>query len=246
MMRDQSFLLQTIGILLCVMVVANGAFWAYSNDIQPRWANVPPPPEKNRTVASFLGDEGLAYRVSAFLLQNYGNTSGAGVIALKDYDYGRLAGWFRLLKLIDARSDYVPFMAAYYFSATQDPSQLDSVIDYLADVGRDKSGEKWRWLAQAVYLAKHRQNDLPKALKLAHELSQQYRPGMPAWSKQMEAIISNDIGDKKMAYAIMLGILTSNVDHMHPNEINHTRAYICEQILDKAEAAVHPLCQDPM
>ena len=41
----------------------------------------------------------------------------------------------------------------------------------------------------------------------------------------------------------MLEILASVGDKLHPNEVNHTRAYMCEDILTPEEAIKNPLCQ---
>lgn len=231
-------------LLLLVALALNISLWMYSHRLQPKWANVPPAPAKEKLVASFLGDEAFAYRVSAFMLQNFGNTSGPGVIALKDYNYDRIGRWLYLLDSIDPKSNYVPFIAAYYFGATPNAGQLDAIIEYLAMIGKRQDYQKWRWLAHGVYLARHQQKNMEKARLLAHELAQQYRPGMPLWTKQLEGIISHDMGDKEASYDIMMGILTSNVDTMHPNEINYMQAYICDKILNTAEAAQNPLCQN--
>jgi hypothetical protein len=217
--------------------------WAYSHTKFPRWANVPPPPSVTGMTFSFLGDKIMAYRSGAIALQSFGNSSGQ-VQALKDYNYDHLAGWFALEDQMDSKSNYVPFLAAYYFGATQNTEQLHPVIEYLRRVGKNPEGEKWRYLGQAVYLARHRLNDMPLALDLAKELAATYRPGMPAWPLQMQAIISSDMGDKDTAYALSLEILRSSAETMDPVEVNFMVDYICDTILPPAEASINSLCTD--
>lgn len=137
----------------------------------------------------------------------------------------------------------MPFLAAYYFSGTQNPEQLYPVVDYLRVVGKYPEADKWRWLGQAVILAKHKLKNQPLALELAQELAATYRPGMPAWPKQMPAIVASDMGDKELAYSLMVEILKSSADTMHPNEVNFMVDYICNTILSPVQKAGDALCK---
>lgn len=227
---------------LFLAIVANGAIWLSTSHRIVRWANVPPAPTALGLSAAFLGDEMLAYRFVALSLQTFGNTSG-DFRPLKDYNYDHLKTWFDVADTLDSRSEYVPFLAGYYFSATQNPEQLRPLIEYLRRIGKRPEGEKWRWLAQTVYLARHRLNDMEFARKLAKELAATYRPGMPAWPLQMEAIIASDMGDKETAYAMMLEMIKSGEKTMDPAEINFMVDYICTRLLDAKEKGTNPLCK---
>lgn len=228
---------------LCIAAfIAHAAFSIHNRGIKSAWANVPPVPAGNTASMLALGDKELAYRMIGITLQNLGD-SGGDVTPLKDYDYDRLGQWFYLEDKLDPHSNFVPLLAAYYYGSTQNPAQLDPVIDYLKMVGMRPEGQKWRWLAQAVYLARFRQHDFKKARGLADTLAASYRPGMPSWTLQMPAFIATDEGDKKAAYDIMISILKDSSDKLNPNEVNFMVWYICSQILDKTEASANPLCQ---
>ena len=112
-----------------------------------------------------LGDAELSYRSLAMLIQNLGDL-GVDVTPIKDYNYRELGRWFHLLYELDAVSDHAPMMAAYYYGMTKSPQDVAIIVDYLRVVGSSGVGEKWRWLAQAVYLAQHRMYDVDLALKL--------------------------------------------------------------------------------
>lgn len=225
-----------------LILLANLLFWTHSSHMQPKWANVPPAPSATGITASFLGDKEMAYRSSAIALQGFGNTIGQEQ-ALKDFHYDDLGKWFFLSDQLNKRSDYVPFLAAYYFGATQNPKQLYPVIRYLRTVGKYPEGDKWRWLGQAVFLARHRLKDQKFALQLAEELADTYRPGMPAWPLQMKAIIASDIGDKDLAYGMMIEMIKSEGDQMDPIEVNFMVNYICNTILTPVQKAQNALCQ---
>ncbi|MCB1556578.1 MAG: hypothetical protein KDJ15_04605 [Alphaproteobacteria bacterium] len=188
-----------------------------------------------------LGDTQLAYRSAGIMLQNLGD-SGGRAVALKDYDYDRLGRWFSQGDRWDPRSDFMPFLAAYYYGSVPDPKKLDPVITYLAQAGARPSGEKWRWLAQAVFLARYRQEDLAKAYDLATRLAS-LPVEMPSWARQMPAFVSLAQGNKEAAYDIMIGILKTEAEKLPPQEVNFMVDYICTRILDAAAASIHPLCQ---
>lgn len=221
----------------------NGAFWWHSRTLRARWANVPPAPSSSGATAFTLGDKQFSYRSIGLMLQNFADTGGR-TTSLGDYDYPALSKWFFLEDSLDAVSNYMPMLAAFYFGGTKNPPQIARVVDYLSVVGQRSYGEKWRWMAQAVYLARHGMQDQEKALELAELLSKNTALHMPAWTRTMPALILNDEGSKTAAYKIMTGILVDEVDKLDPAEVTYIRDYICDNILSKDKAAANPLCQN--
>lgn len=230
-------------IMLACALVLNIAFWLSVRDYQSRWGNVPPAPPKSSAASSGLGDVSLAYRSIGLMLQNLGDTGGR-VTSLKDYDYNMLTTWFFIQHHLDPHSNYTPYLAAYYYSATQDPKAYYPVLDYLEKVGLSAEDEKWRFLAHAVYLARFVIDDKERALELANKLAAHPKPDLPAWTRQMPAFVMTQQGDKKAAYALLLEILKSSAETLHPNEITNMRYYICDRVLTPQEAEFDPLCKD--
>lgn len=231
-------------IFLLIFSVANLLFWGQSHTVQKQWMNVPPVPAQTSVSMIALGDEQLAYRFYATMLQNLGNMDGKQ-ISLKDYNYQSLKNWFFLEDHLDPVSNIIPMIAAYYYGAVKDKEKLGEVLDYLAVVGQRPEGEKWRWLGHAVYLARHEQKDNKRALELAKLLAANKSPDLADWAKQMPVFILQEEGQTELAYKIMLNILISNVDTMHPNEINYMKDYICNTILKKRSDIPKPeFCYD--
>ncbi len=219
-----------------------GSFEAFA--AHARWLNVPPAPGKNGAAVFALGDPQFAYRVTGVMLQNLGDTGGRST-AFKNYDYDRLTQWFYLADSMDPHSDFVPMLAAFYFGAVEEPEKLKPLIHYLHDAGSRPEGEKWRWLAQAVYLARYKVKDADLAYKWSLQLASFPKPEMPIWTKQMPAFILNaERGDKQAAYDIMVEIMRSGKYKLPQQEINTMTIYICERILDEEKAKTDPLCQD--
>lgn len=229
--RAQPFILVSLLFWLALC----GALWLAGHLAQARWPGVPPVPAEKGAVAMTLGDRQMSYRLGALTLQNMGD-GGGRVTPLKEYDYRALSAWFYLLRGLDSVSDHVPLIAAYYFGATREPEQARIVAEYLAEAGQDPSGQKWRWLAQAVFLARYRANDLPYALELANKLAAlqlDHGRQMPIWARQMPAFVLTAMGEKDAARAIIAGILLTDKS-LKPNEINFLKAFLVERLDDKS------------
>jgi len=227
---------------LIIVLSANFMFWLSLRDVQAQWGNVPPAPKEQFAALYGLGDEVFSYRINALMLQNLGETGGR-VTSLRDYDYETLTDWFFLQHKLDPVSDYVPYLASYYFGSVQEPEKYRPVLEYLRLVGMRPDGIKWNWLVHAVFFARHRLEDLDKALELAKDLAKSENSDAPIWIKQMPAFVLNSKGDKREAYSLLVESLKANMDKMKPEEINAARAFICEQILGSDEAKGDPLCQ---
>lgn len=208
----------------------NLAFWFGAHETSAHWGGVPPVPTENGARIMTLGDEQLSYRFGAITLQNLGN-SGGRVTAIKDYDYQKLGQWFWLLHGLDPASNHVPMMAAYYFGATQKPEDIAVVVEYLGAIGQNPVGNKWRWLVHAIFLARHRMDDLPLALDMAYALSRMQPVGdvLPGWARQMPAFVLAEQGEKQTARRLMEDILMTATD-LHPNEVSFMRDYLVDEL----------------
>ncbi|MFN3827218.1 MAG: hypothetical protein ACK4NR_06290 [Micavibrio sp.] len=226
-----------------VALALNSAVWWQARSMRAVWGNVPPVPTQPAAELFALGDPQFAYRSFSLLIQNLGDAGGQAR-ALKEYNYEHLTKWFFLLDKLDPHANFGPSIAAFYFSANQDVEAIDPLIDYLAEVGVRPEPQKWRWLAQAVYLARFVQHDYAKALGLAEKLAALNYEHMPTWTKQMPAFVMMQMGDKEGAYNIMLNILGSEAKDLQAAEVNFMREYICTRILSREQRGKDPLCQD--
>lgn len=217
---------------LAVVVLLNLAVWFVSKDARVGWAGVPPVPDKNGLLMATLGDDQLAYRFSALTLQNLGDAGGR-VVPLNSYNYERLKGWFFVFHELDPRSNFVPMIAAYYFGATHDPENSLHIVDFLEVAGQDHRREKWRWLAQAVYMARYRAEDMDRALDLAHQLSDmgQEHLELPLWTRHMPSFVLAAQGEKQAARDLMEVILGS-AEGLHPTEIKFMQDYLENELAE--------------
>ena len=216
--------------------------WTQVRSFRAQWLNIPPVPSAAGAAAFALGETQVAYRTMGLMLQNFGD-SGGRVTNFKDYDYERLVQWFRLIGKFDPRSNFSPYLAAYYFSAVNDSYKISLLADYLYEAGSAPVQGKWQWLAQAVYLKRYKVNDFETAYKWSVELSELDDPTVPSWARQMPAFVKNAEGDKQAAYDILVSMLKSGIGKMPREEVNAITDYICDRVLAPQDALNDPICQ---
>ena len=175
-----------------------------------------------------LGDKEFLFRYFTLSLQNAGDLCGK-TTPLNQYDYALLHRWFLTLDELNHTSNWQPFLAAYNYSLSQNPKDAKIMVDYLRKHAKKLPQNKWRWLAHAVYIAKHRAKDLDLALEVALELSNLDEPNVPLWARQLSAFVSKEKGDFSLAKKIMLGILATD-KNISENESRFMQDYVNQNL----------------
>lgn len=214
------------GALAAVLITLSlqATFWWRTRELQAGWEGVPPAPSNQVAKALAMGDGQFLYRAATFVLQNMGDEGGR-VTPLKDYDYQRLGQWFFLLDQFDPQSEYLPVLVGYYYSLSQNPEDVRVVISYLTHIAIRDPVRNWRWLAHAIYLARHKVGDMNLALSLAYRMAAIRGPGIPIWAQQMPAFVLAEVGEKEAARNLMEAIIDSQTD-LEPSEIEFMRDFI--------------------
>jgi len=192
--------LKTIKILLIFFFILQIAFWYKTENIKPKLGLLPKIPNKYLIKALSFGDEEFFFRTQAYKIQNAGDTFGR-FSALKDYNYKDLYQWFVILDSLDSKSDYVPSLAAYYYSQTQRKSDTRYIVDYLEQHADKDPEAKWWWYYQATNIANHILKDQDKALEISYKLKD-IKADIPLAARQLSAIIRKARGED--CEAIML------------------------------------------
>ena len=154
--------------------------------------------------------------VPALRLASFGeNEAGArlAMVHLQSYrvpDYARLLEWLGEILALDPRSQYPLFSAARVYAETADATRSRMALEFVyREFVRDPE-RRWRWLAHAALLAKHRLKDLPLARRYAQALEQQARgPDVPPWARQMEIFILEDMNELEAAKVLIASLLAS-------------------------------------
>ncbi len=215
-------------LLVYFFLILQVALWTQTKQYKPNLAIVPDVPSELSIKALSLGDEQFYFRTLAYQLQNAGDTFGR-FTALKNYDYKKLYRWFTLLDTLDPKSNFVPSLAAYYYSQTQNTPDVKYVAKYLEENSERDLYHKWWWMGQAVYLVNHKLNDKDWALRLAYKLASTPRDDVPLWVKQMPAFIHEQRGEEEQALQIIESIV-NNVDKIDQGEMNFMAYFVTDRL----------------
>lgn len=202
-----------LSFVVGVLLIAQVGVFAAARGISPGGAEAVPGVAPTPTAARALafGDDQFLYRVMALRLTTAGDWDGR-VVPLRDMNYPNIIAWLRAAEALDPVSNLVPALAVHYFGQSQDPAQVAQVVGFLRGHGIHDPDRKWRWLAHAVYLARHRADDLPLALDLARELAALPAAAMPVWARQMPAFVLDAMGEREAADLVMGAILATEPD----------------------------------
>ncbi len=222
-------------IALTLIMAINIILWLAMHHIRMPWSGVPPAPSKNTAIATTLSDRQFFYRFAALSLQNIGDIGGRH-LSFAEYDYNMLGSWFDLLYDLDSKSNHIPMIAAYYFGATKDTKKIKVIVNYLSKVGSIEDGDKWRWLAHAVFLARYRMRDIDLALELAYKLAKMQPVGdsLPLWARHMPAFVLTAMEEKQAAKALLEAQLLTN-KKLDPIEKNFIKDYLINRLGVKEE-----------
>ncbi|MFZ4540270.1 MAG: hypothetical protein ACOYNL_00480 [Rickettsiales bacterium] len=221
-------------LIFTILLVAQGGFWNHSRAIVPEMGIVPDVLGERTVRALSFGDEEAFFRLLALNIQSSGDTFGR-FTALYKYDFNKLYLWFHMLDKFNNQSNYLPSMASYYFSQTQNPSDVRYLIDYLDEYTDGRPKEKWWWVVQGAYLASHKLKDDARALEMANKLRSVR--GIPIWAQQLPAFIHEKRGEFGEALAIIEDVLKHPEDYSQ-GELNFMKYFVDERLnrLNEVEA----------
>lgn len=210
---------------LLVFAALQVGFWGMTKAKLPDMGIVPDVPGKVAVTALSFGDEEFYFRLLALDIQNAGDTFGR-FTELYKYDYQKLYAWFTLLDTLDNVSDYMPFIASYYYSQTQYVPDVIYVINYLYEHSASRPEKKYWWLAQATYLAQHKLHDTDLALKMASPL--EHADNAPFWVRQLPAFVHENRGEMEDAIRIMDAI-KEHSENIPPGELRFMTYFVEER-----------------
>jgi hypothetical protein len=183
--------------------------WLCSNRIKPKYVITPYPPTKTEIAALSFGDTQFLYRKLALTMQTAGDKFGH-YTNLKEYDYNRLRTWFEALDALDSHSQYIPFMAAYYYSLVHNTEKAKIVADYIVSYASQDPEKHWRLLTTALYIYyKQVGNSNAEIQNIGEILTVQ--KNIPAWARTLSAFYLKDSGDICNAYQLITRISTQDI-----------------------------------
>jgi hypothetical protein len=196
-----------------VLISALGAqlYWHAANPSTrvARAEALPAPPSASVLAGAALGDSVAFAKLLMLWLQGFDNQPGISV-PFRRLDYARISTWLDRIIGLDPRSHYALLSAARVYGDVADPGRQRQMIDFVREKFMQMPDQRWPWMAQAVFIAKHELRDLPLALQLSRELRLQTHAGAaPSWARQMELFVLEDMGDTESAKVLLGGLIAS-------------------------------------
>lgn len=199
------------GVLLAVLLtLAAQVAWQATRPPPAAQAQaLPPAPSLAALQLAALGDPVALSKATMLYVQGHDDQAGVR-LAWRTLDYGRLVDWLQRVLDLDPRSQYPLLAASEVYGAVADPARARRMLDFVhARFGEDPN-RRWPWLAHAALTARHQLHDLPLARRYAEAIRLQATgPQVPAWARQLEIFILEDMNEREAARALIGAMLAS-------------------------------------
>ena len=170
---------------------------------------LPPAPSASMARLASLGEPLAMSKAMLLYLQSFDDQDGAS-LPWRQLDYDRLAAWLDTAQTLDPRSRYALVAASEIYAGVADPARARRMLAFVSASFAQDPARRWPAMAQAALLAKHQLHDLPLALSLARQLRLQTAGvAVPAWVRQMEAFILEDMDQLDSAQLLIGGLIAS-------------------------------------
>ena len=172
---------------------------------------LPDPPSRVVLQVASMGEPVALSRLLMLWLQAFDNQPGIS-IPFKDLDYDRVIAWLNVILALDQRSSYPLLSASRIYAEVPDNERSRKMLEFVYRKFMLDPNHRWPWMAQAALMAKHHIDDLNLAMKYARALRLYATAAdVPAWAREMELFILEDMGDVEDAKILIGGLLHSGV-----------------------------------
>lgn len=194
-------------VILAIGLCAQIAWQVLSPAPVARASALAMPPDTSALRLASLG-EPIALSHSLILyLQAFDNQPGLS-IPYRELDYAAVEAWLQAALILDPRGHYPLMMAAHLYSLVPDETKQRRMLDFVHRAFLRDPERRWRWLAHAAIVAKHRLKDIRLALRYAEEIALKAGSAR-GWARQMRIFILEDIGEIEAATVLLGGLLAS-------------------------------------
>lgn len=196
---------------LTIAIALQISFSLFSLNRKNNHADIPPPPSDKILTLSALGDKNFAATAIMLWLQSAdNNTSKRDAYSALDYDV--VQKWLDSYQRLSYKSSYAILMASQIYSMTRDDSKKRSMLEYVYKNFLKHPNRYWKWMIQSAIIAQHRLNDMQLALKYAEAVRKKTTSKtVPAWAKQHEVFIREDLGEYEVAAGVLKLLIDDNI-----------------------------------
>lgn len=198
---------RTIVALLAATLLLQMLWQAGAAPPPPRARDLPAAPSLAALRLAALGEPVALSKATMLYVQGFDEQAGLS-IAWRDLDYGKVALWLQRVLELDPRGQYPLLAASEVYGAVSDPARARIMLEFVHDRFEEDPNRRWPWLAQAALVARHRLHDMPLARRYAQAVRLRATgPGVPAWARELEVFMLEDMNELDSARALIGGLL---------------------------------------
>lgn len=211
-------------LLAVLLTLALQVLWQASRPpARAQAQDLPPAPSAATLQLAALGDPVALSKATMLYVQGFDEQAGIS-IAWRNLDYTKVVQWLQCVLDLDPRSQYPLLAASEVYGAVSDPARARLMLDFVYARFSEDPNHRWPWLAHAALVAKHRLHDLPLARRYAAAIRMQATgANVPAWARELEIFIAEDMNEPDAARALIGGLLQSG-QITDPNELKFLAA----------------------
>ena len=171
--------------------------------------DLPDPPPRAALQLAAMGEPIATANMLSLYLQAFDTQPGIS-IPFKDLDYVKVESWLTSILELDPPGQYPLMMASQIYAQVPDMQKQRQMLDFTYRKFLIDPNRRWRWLAHAAIMAKHRLSDPALALRYARALSEHATASsVPDWAKQMHIFVLEDMGEIETVKILLGGLLVS-------------------------------------
>ena len=199
-----------------------------------RTASLPSPPRLDVARSLSFGDDIFAAKLAMLWLQGFDNQPGIS-LSFAGLDYAKLSAWLSLIIALDPQAQYPLLAASRIYTEVADNDKRRLMLNFVQREFMRDPNLRWRWMAHAVFVAKHRMGDAALALQYAETLAAHADgPEVPRWAKQMVIFLLEEMDE--LASAQLLGGLLNSGQITDPHELR----FLSQRLTEIEERAATP------
>ncbi|MGB5584055.1 MAG: hypothetical protein WBO93_10740 [Gammaproteobacteria bacterium] len=209
---------RSIIVVLLIALSAQLIWHSQQKPVPARADDLPYPMSARAYVMGSLGEPLAVAKLLNLWLQAFDNQPGIS-IPLHSLDYSLVMKWLDTILELDPTGHYPMLAAARVYGSVSDRAKQREMMDYIFKKFNQDPDRHWRWLANAVIVAKYELKDLSLALQYATALADNVTSeNVPYWAKDMKIIVLEDLGELESAKVLVGGLIASG-KISDPNEL---------------------------
>jgi hypothetical protein len=222
-------------LLLLMLALAAQLLWSFLQaPLKAQASNLPPPPSIASLRLASFGEPIAMAKLSMLYLQAFDHQAGIR-LSFQQLDYDQVEAWLARSLLLDPRSQYPLFSASQLYAEVNNEAKQRRMLAFIHQQFLVDPNHRWKAMAHAASLARHRLKDLDLAKRYAQAIRLHATSNeVPSWAKQMEIFLLEDMNELEHARILLGGLLQSGqISDPHEYKFLEQRLIELENSIEK-------------